>query len=111
MASILDRWRPRDGSRRKFRRVELPVAADLIVHGQRCPCTIVNITPGGACVQIGDRIKLAEGGRGDFEMRDYGRIPARICYVVSRGIGLEFMIDRKALEALAAWLGPPPASR
>ena len=111
MVSILDRWRSRDGRGRKFRRIDLPVAAELIVYGQRCPCRIVNITPGGACVDTVDRIRLAEGGRVEFDLQDYGRLPARICYVVSRGIGLEFMIDRKALEALAAWLGPPPASR
>ena len=106
MVGTLERWRDRGEQGRNFRRTEMALSAALLVYGQRHDCEVINISPGGACIRIDDGPNLAEGGTGQFELRDYGQIPARVCYVVSGGIGLEFTIDGRGHEALASWLEP-----
>ena len=111
MLSITKLWRSGESeANRTFHRAEVEVSAKFIFRGQSRACDVVNITPGGACIMPDDMTGIVEGSSGEFDLSGYGLIPARVCYVVSRGIGLDFSLNPKEPDALAKWLGPPPPS-
>ena len=67
---------------------------------------VVNISPGGVCLAVENAAGLHEGSEGLFKLIDFRELPAHVCYVVSHGIGLEFQVDARLREALAAWIDP-----
>ena len=110
MSDITKLWRSGESDNRTFHRAEAEVSAKFIFRGQPRACHVVNITPGGACIVPDDMTGILEGSSGELDLSGYGLIPARVCYVVSRGIGLDFSRNPKELDGLAMWLGPPPSS-
>ncbi len=107
MTRFLDRWRLPKGSKRRYRRAGATLSGAYVAGGQRQCGEVVNISPGGVCLAVENADGLHEGGDGVFELTDFGGgVPARICYVVSSGVGLEFRVDDRLREALAAWLEP-----
>ncbi len=104
MAGILDRWRTPEGSKRRYRRVGTSLVGAFVAGGQRHSGKVLNISPGGVCLAAENPAGLHEGGEGIFELTDFGEFPARICYVVSGGIGLDFRLDDRRREAFAEWL-------
>lgn len=106
MTRFLDRWRLPKGSKRRYRRAGATLSGAYVAGGQRHCGEVVNISPGGVCLAVESTAGLYEGGEGTFELTDFGEIPVRVCYAVSLGIGLDFRLDARRREALAAWLEP-----
>ncbi len=106
MARFLDRWRLPKGSKRGYRRAGAPLFGTFVAGRRRQFGEVLNISPGGVCLAVESTAGLYEGSEGTFELTDFGEIPVRVCYAVSLGIGLDFRLDARRREALAAWLEP-----
>ena len=95
-----------DGSAptRRFRRWHVDFEARLAIGVERLKCTVHDVSPGGACVELLGGGALAVGARLDFELPGYGSIPAEIRYDRDGYQGLMFLHREAGELAVARYL-------
>ena len=103
-------WRPSNGGRRRYERWN-PMAASLSLDGERHPCVVQDISPGGACVWAETALKLREAAKLLLEVSEFGQVPAQVTRREDNEIGLTFQGDANVERDMATWLTPLRLSR
>jgi len=98
-------WRPTSDGRRRYDRWT-PISANLSLNGEKLPCVVRDISPGGACVLAEAAAKLREAADVLLEFANYGPVPAQVARREGNEIGLRFEGRADEAEALADWLTP-----
>lgn len=91
-------------ARRRFRRWYVDFETELRFAGTSTPCRTVDLSPGGACVEVADAHGIAAADRLSFELPGYGSIEAEVRYQGERYLGLMFLHDDTGEIAVARYL-------
>ena len=67
-------------------------------------CRVEEISPGAACVRATKVENLVEGAKVMLEIPDYGRVPAEVILLPDGAIGLLFLHDGEAQQAMRDWI-------
>ena len=90
--------------RRRFTRVQYDGAATLVFDGDRYPCVIDNLSPGGASVY--GRVLPVVGERVVLYVQGAGRMHAEVVTAEQDRVGLKFLTnddkERRLIEKLSA---------
>jgi hypothetical protein len=97
--------------RRRFRRWHVDFETVLRVADTQMVCRAVDLSPGGACVELADSHNVAAGDRLLFELPGFGGIEAEVRYQGERYLGLMFMHDDTGEVAVARYLVEVEQSR
>lgn len=90
----------RAADRRRHRRVQLAMGARLLVGGDEAPCRTLDLSCGGALVEVVDWPPI--GDPVVLYARDLGRVAGEVVrHVPERGIGMRFEIGPYKRERLA----------
>ena len=67
-------------------------------------CRVEEISPGAACVRATKVEDLVEGAKVMLEIPDYGRVPAEVILLPDGTIGLLFLHNGEAQQAMRDWI-------
>jgi transcriptional regulator with XRE-family HTH domain len=102
-------WLPTSDGRRHYVRWT-PISASLSLDGEKLPCVIRDISPGGACVLAEAAAKLHEAADVLLELAGYGPVPAQVARQQGNEIGLSFAPQAEETRTIADWLTPMRAT-
>jgi hypothetical protein len=104
-------WNDESTVKRRFRRWYVDFETVLTVRGTAMNCRVVDLSPGGACVEVQDWHDIAADDRLLFELPGYGSIEAEVRYRGERYLGLMFLNDDAGEVAVARYLVAVEQSR
>lgn len=104
-------WNDESAVKRRFRRWFVDFETVLTVAGMAMNCRVVDLSPGGACVEIADTHGVATVDRLLFELPGYDSIEAEIRYRGEKYLGLLFLHDDAGEVAVARYLVAVEQSR
>lgn len=90
--------------RRRHRRWFVDFSTTIAVREEALNCSVHDLSPSGACLEVLDRMAIAAGDRIDFELPGYGAIPAEVRYRDDNYLGLAFLHDATGEIAAARYL-------
>lgn len=91
-----------DSDRRRHRREKVFEIIALHANGRMAPCVVDDVSTSGALVTC--EMQLTPGLAIEFEIEDFGRIPATVVHVRDTLAGIEFNMDEALAARYAAWL-------
>ncbi len=104
LKSLLTPWDRDTPSRRQHRRWSVAMSALVDIDDTTHYCTIRDISPRGARLQMVQDVPVAERASIAIDIEGYGVIPARVCYANGGILRVMFLHDDDGVEALARWL-------
>ncbi len=78
--------------------------AVLALRHDRKPCRVEELSPAAACVRTEGNAQDLDGTEVVLEIPGYGRIPAEVVVMTDGSIGLMFLHDGHARDAMRCWL-------
>jgi len=91
-------------ARRRHRRWFVDFKTTITVGEATVPCAVIDLSPGGACVEPPTPQELVFGDQIEFELPGFGAIVAEVRYSGEGYLGLMFMHDEEGEIAVARYL-------
>ena len=89
---------------RRHRRWFVDFETTVALDGRALSCTVLDLSPGGACVRLLEPGEMAAGAVLEFELPGYGPISAEVRYDASGELGLMFLHEEDGEVEVARYL-------
>ena len=98
-------------SQRRHRRWYVDFETMVTLEGAAWACSVYDLSPGGACVEVPHREQIPAGSHVEFQLPGYGAIPADVRYSDGHYLGLVFRHDANGEIAVGRYLAAIELSR
>lgn len=98
-------------AQRRHRRWYVDFETTLTLEGAAWACSVYDLSPGGACVEVPHREQIPAGSHVEFQLPGYGAIPADVRYIDGNYLGLVFRHDANDEIAVGRYLAAIELSR
>ena len=88
--------------RRQHQREKVFEIVALYADGKVAPCVVDDVSLSGALVTC--ELKLSVGQPVEFEIEEFGKIPANVAHVRGSLAGIKFAMDENMAAAYEDWL-------
>lgn len=100
----LEAWRRQGQTRRRLRRWSVSMEATIWIDDTACACTVIDLSPAGARVQLKDVREVPIGSELELELEDFGAVPCEVRYSEAGALGLMFLHEDEGEVELARYL-------